>query len=272
MTSSTASRAPAATPHLDGRADATTWDGLSRLAFATDWDPESAIDWTRPVEVGAVKDAWLAILQTFYAGEWQGLEIIERLMNRAAHRYGEKAMVTYYATQCYDEAKHLFVFRRYLDKLGARPVRRPAVDLLVEVATRGPWPVERWILATWFTETLAAAVFQACLEVKALDATARDMIRLMLKDEARHIAGTRLGVTAVLDRAGPAATALLRAWWSAFARLAAREARGLARHARPLGLDTDEILRQSYARMASLPRFEAAFLQGGVRRAFLGPA
>ncbi len=57
-------------------------------------------------------------------GEWQGLEIIERLMNRAAHEFAEPAMVTYYATQCYDEAKHLYVFRKYLGALSARLAAR----------------------------------------------------------------------------------------------------------------------------------------------------
>ena len=111
---------------LAERADATTWDGLSRLAFAADWDPEAAIDWSRPIELGEARDAWVEILHQFYEGEWQGLEIIQRLMNRAAHRYGLDEMVTYYSTQCYDESKHLFVFRRYLAKVGAP---RPAADV-----------------------------------------------------------------------------------------------------------------------------------------------
>ena len=252
-----------------GRAHATTWDGLSRLAFATDWDPETAIDWGRPVEVGPIRDAWVEILDTFYAGEWQGLEIIQRLMNRAAHRFGEPAMVTYYSTQCYDESKHLFVFRRYLEKLGARPSRRHNVDLLVELATRGPLPVERWMIATYFTETLAAAIFQAALESPGIDATGRELIRLMLKDESRHIAGTRLAVTAVLARTGRFQAALLRAWWSAFLGLAVREIRKLAPHGARVGIDGETVLRQTFAQMAGLPRFEGLFLRGCLARSFL---
>ncbi|HEX7488833.1 MAG TPA: diiron oxygenase [Anaeromyxobacteraceae bacterium] len=251
------------------RPDATTWDGLSRLAFATDWDPETAIDWSRPVEVGPIRGAWVEILDTFYAGEWQGLEIIQRLMNRASHRLGEPAMVTYYSTQCYDESKHLFVFRRYLEKLGARPSRRRSVDLLVELATRGPLPVERWIVATYFTETLAAAIFQAALEAPGVDATGRELIRLMLKDESRHIAGTRLGVTAVLRRAGRLRTALLRAWWVAFLGLAVKEIRKLAPHATGMGIDGEAVLRQTFVSMSALARFEGLFLQGPLARSFL---
>lgn len=256
-------------PSSSGRADATSWDGLSRLAFATDWDPETAIDWSRPVEVGPIRDAWVEILDTFYAGEWQGLEIIQRLMNRASHRLGEPAMVTYYSTQCYDESKHLFVFRRYLEKLGARPSRRRNVDLLVELATRGPLPIERWIVATYFTETLAAAIFQAALEAPGLDPTGRELIRLMLKDESRHIAGTRLGVTAVLERTGRFQTTLLRAWWGAFLGLAVKEVRKLAPHAARTGIDGEAVLRKTFAHMAGLPRFEALFLRGGLARSFL---
>ncbi len=252
------------------KADATTWDGLSRIAFATDWDPDRAIDWSSPVDVGPMRDGWVAILHTFYAGEWQGLEIIERLMNRAAHHFAEPAMVTYYATQCYDEAKHLYVFRRYLGALSAPPAPQRSVDLLVELATKGPLQVERWILATWFTETLAASVFQASLELDGVDRAGREMIRLMLKDEARHIAGTKLGVMTVLDHASRPTIALLRAWWAAFARLAAREVKRLSPYGTQIGIQTDDVLRQTLARMEVLPRFAAEFLGPSVRRAFLG--
>ena len=246
---------------MTDKADGRTWDGLARAAFATDWDPERAIDWARPLARADVAEGWITILQHFYEGEWQGLEIIQRLMNRAAHRYGEPAMITYYSTQCYDESKHLFVFRRYLEKVGATPGRPRAFDALVFLATRGPWPVERWILATYFTETLAAAIFRRALRVRAVDATCKEMIRLMLKDEARHIAGTRLAVATVLERSGAVTTAALRAWWRAFVRLAVAEVRKLAPPAAEAGLDAEAILAETFAAMALVPRFERAFLR-----------
>ncbi len=64
-------------------------------------------------------------------------------------------MVTYYSTQCADEAKHLFVFRKYLQKLNSPPAKQKVFDILVWLATSGPMPVERWILGTYFTETMA---------------------------------------------------------------------------------------------------------------------
>lgn len=247
------------TTEPEARADATTWDGLSRLAFAASWDPDTSIDWRRPVDLGHARDAWIEILQQFYEGEWQGLEIIQRLMNRAAHRYRLDGMVTYYSTQCFDESKHLHVFRRYLEKVGAPPLRRRTFDLLVALSTRGPLAVERWILATWFTETFAAAVFQAALASGRIDDTARDMIRLMLKDESRHIAGTRLALRTVLERSGTARIALLRAWWRLFVRLAEKHVDGLRAAAEKVGIDPDAVLAATQSRLASLDAFAQRF-------------
>lgn len=249
--------------------DHAAWDRLSRSAFAADWDPESAIDWDRPITLGGIRDDWITILQYFYEGEWQGLEIIQRLMNRAAHLFRVSEMVTYYSTQCYDESKHLFVFRRYLESVGAPFARRRAFTPLVSLSTRGPWPVERWILATYFTETLAASIFQRALEIAAIDATAKEMIRLMLKDEARHIAGTRIAVQALLDRVGPFRRAVFHVWWTIFLHLAVGEVRRLKPHGDAIGIDSEQVLRHTFSRMASLEGFRRTFLEDTFARSFL---
>lgn len=48
------------------------------------------------------------------------------------------------------------------------------------------------------------------LELDAVDPTGKELLRLMLKDESRHIAGTRLGVQTLMAHAGPFKTALLK--------------------------------------------------------------
>lgn len=239
------------------------------MAFAADWNPETAIDWSRPIEPGAVKEGWVRILQYFYEGEWQGLEIIQRLMNRAAHRFNTSEMVTYYSTQCYDESKHLFVFRTYLNKLNASPTKQRTFDPLVFLATSGPLPVERWLLATYFTETLAATIFQRALELDAVDPTGKELLRLMLKDESRHIAGTRLGVQTLMAHAGPFKTALLKLWWRLFVRLAVAEVRKLKRHGDEVGMEPESILQKTFGRMAGMEEFDGEFLSDDFARGFL---
>jgi hypothetical protein len=248
-----------------------TWDGLSRMAFAANWDPEGAIDWNRPIELGAVKEGWINILHYFYEGEWQGLEIIQRLMNKAAHLFKINEMVTYYSTQCADEAKHLFVFRRYLNKLNSPPAKQKAFDMLVYLSTSGPLAVERWILATYFTETMAGAIFQKTLELEAIDPIGKDMIRIQLKDESRHIAGTRLGVQTLMDHCGPVKTWFLKIWWNIFAKLAVQEIRRLKPYGDQVGMDPEYILQKSYAKMAEMEEFTQKYLQSEFSQRFLKP-
>ena len=260
-----------AKPEILEKANAKTWDGLSRMAFAANWDPEGAINWNQPIELGNIKEGWINILHYFYEGEWQGLEIIQRLMNKAAHMFNINEMVTYYSTQCCDEAKHLFVFRKYLYKLNSPPAKQKAFDWLVFLSTSGPMPVERWILATYFTETMAGSIFQKSLELEAVDATGKEMIRLMLKDESRHIAGTKLGVQTLMDHCGPFKTWILKMWWEFFTRLAVKEIRSLKPYGDQVGMDTEYIIQKFYAKMAEMDEFTQKFLNDDFSQGFLNP-
>ncbi len=260
-----------AKPEILEKANAKTWDGLSRMAFAANWDPEGAINWNQPIELGNIKEGWINILHYFYEGEWQGLEIIQRLMNKAAHMFKINEMVTYYSTQCCDEAKHLFVFRKYLYKLNSPPAKQKAFDPLVWLSTSGPMPVERWILATYFTETMAGAIFQKSLELDAIDATGKEMIRLMLKDESRHIAGTKLGVQTLMDHSGPIKTWILKMWWKIFTRLAVKEVRSLKPYGDQVGMDPEYIIQKFYSKMAEMDEFAQKFLNDDFSRVFLNP-
>jgi hypothetical protein len=250
------------------KATAKTWDGLSRLAFAADWNPETAVNWNQSIELGAVREGWINILHYFYEGEWQGLEIIERLMNKAAHMYKLPEMVTYYATQCYDEAKHLFVFRLYLNKLNSPPAKQKAFDWIVFLSTAGPMQVERWILATYFTETLAGSIFQRSLQLETIDPVGKEMVRLMLKDEARHISGTRLGVQTLLDHTGFLKTFILKLWWKVFVRLAVWEVRRLKPYGDQVNMDPEDILVKTFAKMAEHQTFDQVYLQDAYCQSF----
>lgn len=251
------------------KANAKTWDGLSRMAFAANWDPEGAINWKQTIELGAVREGWINILHYFYEGEWQGLEIIERLMNKAAHLYNAPDMVTYYATQCYDEAKHLFVFRKYLNKLNSPPAKEKTFDWLVVLSTWGPMAVQRWILATYFTETMAGAIFQKTLELEAIDPLGKDMIRFQLKDESRHIAGTKKGIQTLMDHSGAFEFFVLKIWWKIFVRLAVSEVRRLKPYGDQVGMDPEYILQKCFAKMAEMGEFKAKYLSDDYCQGFL---
>ncbi len=265
---------PEAKPDILEKANAKTWDGLSRMAFAANWDPEDAINWNQPIELGGIKEGWINILHYFYEGEWQGLEIIQRLMNKAAHMFKVNEMVTYYSTQCADEAKHLFVFKKYLYRLNSPPAKQKAFDFIVWVSTTAliPMAVERWILATYFTETLAGAIFQKSLELPTIDPIGKEMVRLQLKDESRHIAGTKLGVQTLMDHAGPLKTFFMKLWWKIFVRLAVMEVRKLKPYGDQVGMDPEYILQKSFAKMAEMDEFTEKFLRDAFCQGFLKKA
>lgn len=229
---------------------ARTFEGLTRLARSMRWDPETVVDWSRQPDLPeAQRSAWVAVFRTFHAGEERGLALIRTLGPRAAERFGDPSQAAYYETQADDEERHLVLFRRYLAKLGLDTPASPVVDWLARSAAFGPLAVERWILGAHFTESLAASVFQAALE-GPLDPLGRDLVRLMLKDEARHLAGTRLALCRLGAALSRPVRALLSGWWRPFRTAAKLEVRRLGRHGRVVGLDPEAVLRAAQRRMA----------------------
>jgi hypothetical protein len=97
------------------------------------------------------------------------------------------------------------------------------------------------------------------------------MIGLQLKDESRHIAGTKLGVQTLMDHCGPLKTFLLRAWWELFVKLAVKEVRALKPYGDQVGMDPEYILQKCFQKMAEMPEFKAKFLDFEQARGFLGP-
>jgi ribonucleotide reductase beta subunit family protein with ferritin-like domain len=192
-------------------------------------------------------------------------------MNKAAHMFKINEMVTYYSTQCADEAKHLFVFKKYLYRLNSPPAKQRAFDFIVWVSTTAiiPMAVERWILATFFTETLAGAIFQKTLELPTIDPIGKEMVRLQLKDESRHIAGTKLGVQTLMDHAGPIKTFFMKIWWNLFVRLAVKEVRALKPYGDQVGMDPEYILQRAFAKMTELEEFDQKFLSNSFCQRFL---
>ncbi len=95
------------------------------------------------------------------------------------------------------------------------------------------------------------------------------MIRLQLKDESRHIAGTKLGVQTLMDHCGPFKTWILRAWWKLFVRLALKEIRQLKPYGDQVGMDPEYILRKCFTKMAEMREFEDKFLKFPAAQSFL---
>lgn len=203
-------------------------DKLSELykkAKQNQWDADVAIDWTQAVDPGGkILDAErMAILkmqflkrldrsqlETFNAhySAWilsqllhgeQGALMVAGQLVAAVPDYEAKL---YVASQAMDEARHVEVFGRYIDKLDkiypAQPVLK---DILVDIMTTPFWQA-KMVGMQVILEGLALGTF---INVRAATGCAllRELLTYVTKDEARHVAFGNLYLTTAIEDMHP---------------------------------------------------------------------
>jgi P-aminobenzoate N-oxygenase AurF len=189
---------------------------LYRLGKERSWNVDIDIDWSRdypktqkPIVEGAdnpyvgwdVYEALAEQAQTdfgwhlhvwttsqFLHGEQGALLVASQLVSCAPTHDGK----LYAASQTFDEARHVEVFARYLnEKMGFMyPVNRHLKALLDKILSDERWDL-KFIGMQLIIESLALAAFNV-QKVTTPDPVLRDLLELVLRDEARHVA---FGVT-----------------------------------------------------------------------------
>lgn len=193
--------------------------GLFSSSIASSWDPEADLDWNTVVEFGATRpsifgpgmesqklplgvdphrksdfqwhlQSWL--LSQFLHGEQGALLAAGRLVEIAP----SIDLKLCAAAQTLDEAKHVVVFSRYLDeKLGETyPVNRELQTLLVDIIGERRWDMVSLGMQI-LVEGVALSSFSLARSV-LFEPLAKNILRLVLRDEARHVA---LGVSSLLE-------------------------------------------------------------------------
>jgi ribonucleotide reductase beta subunit family protein with ferritin-like domain len=93
----------------------------------------------------------------------------------------------YAATQVMDEARHVEVFSKYLDKIGGHyPVSTHLEQLLDDIARDSRWDVT-YLGMQIMVEGLALAAF-GFLQQLTTEPLLKQLLRLVMADEARHVA------------------------------------------------------------------------------------
>jgi len=125
--------------------------------------------------------AWM--LAQFVHGE-QGALLVASQLASCAPTFDAKL---YAASQTFDEARHVEVFTRYLqEKIGIfYPVNKHLKALLDKVLTDPRWDL-KFIGMQIIIEGLALAAFNT-LKLTAKDPLLKDIITLVIRDEARHV-------------------------------------------------------------------------------------
>jgi len=146
------------------------------------WDVFEALSEEQQVEFAWHSLAWT--LSQFLHGEQGALLVTSQLVS-CAPTYDAKL---YAASQTFDEARHVEVFGRYLhEKIGITyPVNTHLKALLDKVLTDERWDL-KFIGMQLIIESLALAAFHVQRAVAA-DPLLQDIIDLVVRDEARHVA------------------------------------------------------------------------------------
>jgi hypothetical protein len=187
------------------------WNASTDLDWRTSVDPmnpevpllaESFIDWASLNERGVGLHgaqrtellhrvtAWM--LSQFLHGE-QGALLAAAQVTEATHFFDGKF---YGATQVMDEARHVEVFRRYLDeKLERRYVVNDNLFTIIDsLMTDGRWDM-KFLGMQILVEGLALGAFSTMYKMTS-EPLLRDLLKRVIQDEARHV---RYGILALRD-------------------------------------------------------------------------
>jgi P-aminobenzoate N-oxygenase AurF len=158
---------------------------LYAQAVASQWDIETAVQWTVPQLPGDVEDAVVQLMTYLIENEQAALMVPARFIGRVHPHFREVAQ--FLATQVADEARHIEVFARRAvlsgRQLGISSVAgRQSLQTLVE---ESDWANASFLLSVMGEGTFLSLL--AFLERFAPDPVTAQVARLSRQDEARHV-------------------------------------------------------------------------------------
>jgi hypothetical protein len=178
---------------------------------AFQWNASTAIDWSRPIR-NFSEETYATVAKqisredfdricaerrafTFtqlFIGEQAALALCAQLLNMVPEVETKFCL----AGQIIDEARHVEVFGRYLEKLGVEAPANPPLEELIHRLLESDHYGEKIVGMQIFLEGIAVGLFQR-FQHDSPDPLMRELITLVLRDESRH-AG--FGVIYLADR------------------------------------------------------------------------
>ena len=208
------------------------------------WNADRDVAWGDGAQIPAAKrDAWLRMMNVFHGLEVMGLDTIQVMMSKATHQLRNPSLNLYLAAQCQDEARHVYALDRYLTEADGHGYLSATERFLIErfgsMASWGFYRVENWLTSTLFSENFAALFLQQTLEIPDIDPLAKQIFRLILRDEVRHVNFLHTILPELIEHLSPVGRAYV---WQSQLLIAGATALGLRRikpDAQLLGIDVD---------------------------------
>lgn len=238
-------RSPAAV-RRDGDSDAQieAFRSLFQQQSERLWNADRDVEWSQGAQIPAAKrDAWLRMMNVFHGLEVMGLDTIQVMMSKATHQLRNPSLNLYLAAQCQDEARHVYALDRYLSEAGGHGYLSAPERFLIErfgsMASWGFYRVENWLTSTLFSENFAALFLQQTLDIPDIDPLAKQIFRLILRDEVRHVNFLHTILPELIEHLSPVGRAYV---WQSQLLIAGATALGLRRikpDAQLLGIDVE---------------------------------
>ncbi len=208
------------------------------------WNADRDVEWGDGAQIPAAKrDPWLRMMNVFHGLEVMGLDTIQVMMSKATHQLRNPSLNLYLAAQCQDEARHVYALDRYLTEADGHGYLSTPERFLIErfgsMASWGFYRVENWLTSTLFSENFAALFLQQTLEIPDIDPLAKQIFRLILRDEVRHVNFLHTILPELIEHLSPVGRAYV---WQSQLLIAGATALGLRRikpDAQLLGIDVD---------------------------------
>jgi hypothetical protein len=167
---------------------------------AYQWNASTEIDWSQPIR-NFTEESYQAVKGIFSREDYDRLRAQQRAFTFTQLFVGEQAALAICAQllnivpeletkfclsgQVIDEARHVEVFGRYLEKLGVDAPTNPALEELVYRLLESDHYGEKIVGMQIFLEGIAVGLFQR-FQYDSPDPLMRELIRLVLRDESRH--------------------------------------------------------------------------------------
>ena len=177
------------------------WTGsaaaIYRQAAAAQWDPATAVDWNAVVDLPAEVEAAVVQVMTYLVeNENAALAVPARFLGQVHPHFREVVQVL--AVQVADEARHVEVFSRRASLRTSEPGLSTVGGQasLLTLLQEPDYAVAHFLLSVLGEGTFLALL--AFLEENAPDPVTRQVTRLALVDESRHVAFGMAHVQAAL--------------------------------------------------------------------------
>lgn len=237
-------RSPAAVQRDGGDDQVEAFRTLFRQQGERLWNADRDVEWERGAQIPDEKrDAWLRMMNVFLGLEVMGLDTIQVMMSKATHQLRNPSLNLYLAAQCQDEARHVYALDRYLTEADGHGHLSGAERFLIErfggMASWGFYRVENWLTSTLFSENFAALFLQQTLDIPDIDPLAKQIFRLILRDEVRHVNFLHTILPQLIGNLSPTGRAYVRQSQLLLAGATALGLRRIKRDAVLLGIDVD---------------------------------